>query len=276
MTYLEKLDLSNNRIEIIESGTFAKLTNMTTLTIKSNNLVKFPHQALSMATRLTNIHLGINKITVLDSPKNTKKFENLQFLDLSYNRIAIIAKDFIDMFPKLTQLSLHRNQLNCGCEHAWLREYKKCLCVFTHGRCRTPRNLYRYTLINFPVHHCPPVRSMQCHSEPTCQISLRTVQPRPSLSGRFRPMSHGAMWGEFIEPTTPDTTTTETTTETLKTSTIITSTQKMHEEVGGGCSSGRSNNKSLLYISIAFVLMRYTCKFLTSEIVPCVQVNHTT
>lgn len=104
------LNLSFNRINKIDSDAFGNLTNLARLNLKNNNLSGCLEQApySSLKNSLVRLSISHNRLTCLSE---FELFENLQYLDLSFNLIETITnKTFQNLF-NLYVLDLNYNRI---------------------------------------------------------------------------------------------------------------------------------------------------------------------
>ncbi|XP_060524010.1 chaoptin isoform X2 [Cylas formicarius] len=131
---LQLLDVSNNRIADIPSDLFRFLNNLRIvnfshnrlralpdnlfreqglerLDISHNMLSKLPLTSMSVATALSVCELDVswNSISSLSHGGVLQRFKNLNWLDLSYNRLAQIDSNTFKGLPRLSSLDLSHN-----------------------------------------------------------------------------------------------------------------------------------------------------------------------
>uniref|UniRef100_A0A1A9ZRB4 Protein slit n=1 Tax=Glossina pallidipes TaxID=7398 RepID=A0A1A9ZRB4_GLOPL len=97
---LMRLDLSNNKINILSDFTFVNLTKLSTLIISYNNLQCLQRHALA----------GLN---------------NLRVLSLHGNQISMMPEGSFDDLKSLTHIALGNNPLYCDCALKWFSDWIK-------------------------------------------------------------------------------------------------------------------------------------------------------
>ena len=86
----------------------AKLTNLTSLDLRGNNLSELP-ESVAKLTNLTSLDLELNKLSEL--PESVGKLTNLTSLDLSRNNLSELPES-VAKLTKLTSLDLELNKLS--------------------------------------------------------------------------------------------------------------------------------------------------------------------
>nr|XP_023026888.1 chaoptin [Leptinotarsa decemlineata] len=113
LTYLRLVDLSHNRLRSLPDNLFRE-EGLERLDISHNLLSKLPLSSMSVATAMTvcELDLSWNSISSLSHGGLLTRFKRLNFLDLSYNRLAQIDAGTFKSLPRLTSLDLsHNSQL---------------------------------------------------------------------------------------------------------------------------------------------------------------------
>ncbi|XP_071792808.1 slit homolog 2 protein-like isoform X2 [Asterias amurensis] len=114
---LNKLDLRNNRISIIEEGAFQGASNMFELNLRTNRLTCIGNETF----------IGL---------------KSLRLLALYDNGISTITSGAFDSLKELSTVNLMGNPLNCNCHMSWLPEWLNSRSVFTGDPiCQSPENL---------------------------------------------------------------------------------------------------------------------------------------
>lgn len=93
---LKELDLSNNKLSEFNKLDFSQLKSLKILVLEGNNIVKIPIPTLDTIVTLENLSLSRNKIFLLnfdDGSEHLQILEKLKMLDISYNKLTVIAKD---------------------------------------------------------------------------------------------------------------------------------------------------------------------------------------
>ena len=135
MNKLEELKLHYNSIQYISLNTFQNLTSLKLLNLGHNNLLKFPVESLrhlrsleelflndnllvdlpnnlfDVLPSLQRLHLYKNKIVMKETNKVFSSLDNLVYLDLSYNKIRCISRQYFENLRKLKWLYLNNNEI---------------------------------------------------------------------------------------------------------------------------------------------------------------------
>ncbi|XP_022086573.1 slit homolog 2 protein-like isoform X2 [Acanthaster planci] len=114
---LNKLDLRNNRISIIEEGAFEGAENLFELNLRSNRLTCIGNETF----------IGLR---------------SLRLLALYDNGISTITSGAFDSLKELSTVNLMGNPLNCNCHLSWLPEWLISRNIVTGNPiCQSPDNL---------------------------------------------------------------------------------------------------------------------------------------
>ena len=114
LMHLQFIDLSSNKLTIIEKSQFKNNTKLYFLDLQ-NNILKYFNL-------------------------NFKNFPHLRFLYLQNNELTILKEDnfgyYLDNSPILKQkqnlsLLIYHNKLNCNCSMHWIRELKYVISIIT-------------------------------------------------------------------------------------------------------------------------------------------------
>ena len=106
-----KIDLWDNKIQILDVGAFEGLSSLQRLWLWSNRLTIFPN--LTDLPRLSVLYLADNRFDgTLPSDILISKPNNLQFLKLNGNNIESAPAEFFANFPRLKTLHIYQNSLS--------------------------------------------------------------------------------------------------------------------------------------------------------------------
>ncbi|XP_078663923.1 uncharacterized protein LOC144907026 [Branchiostoma floridae x Branchiostoma belcheri] len=108
---LEELDLDNNQISDIETGSFEDLSNLRLLFLYRNAMEKLQSGLFKGMTNLLQIYLSSNNITTVEDGA-FEGLENLQLIQLHKNQIEEIGDGAFKGLPTLIDLDLHLNNLS--------------------------------------------------------------------------------------------------------------------------------------------------------------------
>ena len=140
-TELNKINLYNNKIKFIQSGTFDPLVNLEFLYINKNKLINIDTTLIVNIKKLKHFHIYKNQLTKLPTkwlPTNLESLDvsgntigyisintfegafNLNKIEITLNNITIEY----DTFSKLTKLTTikayPRNKNRCTCKYIWI------------------------------------------------------------------------------------------------------------------------------------------------------------
>ena len=121
LSNLKWLDLSNNRIRIIEDSTFRGLSLMHLFLNGNRNIQIRPSSFLGLETTGMYLHdCSLQRITVeVLAPLNN----TLRYLWLNGNEMERVDRKLLPVFGTLSHLRLGSNPLHCNCEIQWLKEF---------------------------------------------------------------------------------------------------------------------------------------------------------
>ena len=106
---LTKLDLFLSNVEF-ENAYFKHRYKIQHLYLDKCDLRSIPPSVRAIAGSLVKLSLDVNKITTL-KPLQGKRFAQLSYLDLTNNRISVLAPNAL-LLPRLTSMDLSENLLN--------------------------------------------------------------------------------------------------------------------------------------------------------------------
>ncbi|XP_068912534.1 adhesion G protein-coupled receptor A3 isoform X2 [Tenebrio molitor] len=112
---LQKLDLSRNRLTVLQNNQFSELPNLRRLDISSNSIKNI--ELLAFA-----------------------KLSNLERLKLNQNQISTVGLGTFDPLVSLKQLDISSNPLTCDCSLLWLLDWsqKESVKLVSNPTCNTP------------------------------------------------------------------------------------------------------------------------------------------
>ncbi|XP_014246469.1 nephrocan [Cimex lectularius] len=161
---LKQLDLSNNRITTIAEGSFAQLILLQTLNLSGNNINILSSSIFTNQRNLKTLDLSnlnnvmkcdqvlcfpvpesneLQELILMNSPvlvnrlvndaAALKTFKQLTILNLAYANLTELRNDLLNYFPRLKQLYLQGNDLNCTLlqsTYLWLEIKEVDDCIF--------------------------------------------------------------------------------------------------------------------------------------------------
>ncbi|KAK3096058.1 hypothetical protein FSP39_022615 [Pinctada imbricata] len=123
--YTTELKLNNNKIGKIQSnGLFSRLINLRILDISDNRVEIIEDGAFDGANHLGELDLSSNRLTKVTA-KMMQGLAGLRTLSLLDNQIRCITNGAFDSMKMLSLLNLESNQFTCDCHIAWLAEWVK-------------------------------------------------------------------------------------------------------------------------------------------------------
>lgn len=153
---LTRLDLEYNRIRAIQPGALLGLSKLRVLTLKGNKLTSVPWR---LPASLTRLDLSENCISVLDLP-SLSSLVNLQSLTINSNCLRSVPESAFDGLARLRSLDLANNLWACRCDILYLYRW-----LLAGGArmaadivCAEPTHLAHHVLLNLTVLDiCPRV-----------------------------------------------------------------------------------------------------------------------
>ncbi|XP_044003406.1 leucine-rich repeat-containing protein 15-like [Aphidius gifuensis] len=107
---IENLDLSYNRLDYLEPGTFNNLLNLQTLALDVNNLRALSSDIFNGIEKLTSLSLSQNKLNFIQ-PGTFNNLSNLKCLYIYKNRLTSLPKDIFVGLKNLEMIGLSSNRL---------------------------------------------------------------------------------------------------------------------------------------------------------------------
>uniref|UniRef100_A0A8D0LBN6 Vasorin n=1 Tax=Sphenodon punctatus TaxID=8508 RepID=A0A8D0LBN6_SPHPU len=195
------LDLSHNRIAMLEASTFhainleslkiaglglsrldeeifQHLHNLHELDISDNQLSWVP-KVLQRLHSLTKLNLAGNAQISQLRDEDFQELYNLQELDISNLNLNTIPRDFFSTFPRLRAITAAENPFNCICQLSWLVQWlqarKAVLRRSEETRCHfPPKNAGK--LLQHLVY-----TDFGCPTTTTPSTTLKTTMPRSAV-----------------------------------------------------------------------------------------------
>ncbi|KAJ8005662.1 hypothetical protein DPEC_G00120260 [Dallia pectoralis] len=154
---LTRLDLEDNRIRAIQPGALLRLGRLKVLTLKGNQLTSLP---VNLPASLTHLDLSANCISALDIP-SLNALVNLQVLKINSNCLRSVPESAFDRLPRLRSVELANNLWVCECDimylYRWLLSGRQKMAA-TDLVCAEPTHLaHRMILTLSVVAICPRV-----------------------------------------------------------------------------------------------------------------------
>lgn len=120
VTKLRYLDLSSNKIHLLDEFIFEPLEHLEVLLLYNNSISQIDRTAFSSLSSLQRLYLSQNQISrfPLELVKERSRLETLRLLDVSSNRIKSLSLHELQALPAWIKngLYFHNNPLTCSCE----------------------------------------------------------------------------------------------------------------------------------------------------------------
>ncbi|XP_067934763.1 leucine-rich repeats and immunoglobulin-like domains protein 2 isoform X2 [Watersipora subatra] len=159
---LKQLNLSSNRISQIEEASFMHLRTLETLDLRNNELsdsLQSPANAVfSSLSSLVSLQLSGNKLQSITS-KLLRGLEALQTLELGENPVAMVESYAFSTLPSLISLEMDTSSLVCDCKISWLPPWleQRGMSSTVEGRCAHPPALVGQSIFEIELQRfeCP-------------------------------------------------------------------------------------------------------------------------
>ncbi len=141
-TYTTELRLNDNDISRISAdGKFVNLINLNKLDLRNNRISIIEEGAFQGASNLYELNLRTNRLTCIGN-ETFIGLKSLRLLALYDNGISTITSGAFDSLKELSTVNLMGNPLNCNCHMSWLPEWLNSRNVVTGDPiCQSPENL---------------------------------------------------------------------------------------------------------------------------------------
>ncbi|KAJ8033416.1 Toll-like receptor Tollo [Holothuria leucospilota] len=121
--FLERIDLSFNRIMRIDGGTFYHLDKLLVVHLNNNYLRKIDSGDFNISSSVFyRLDLSNNFISWIHN-NSFEMASCLEHLDLSNNKLEGIPNGVFDNLPYLSYLSIRGNPLNCSCDLVYFTDW---------------------------------------------------------------------------------------------------------------------------------------------------------
>lgn len=122
---LESLDLSYNRLDGIDHNTFRRFTNLRSLNLSHTNLHSYGFSTFFHQNKLKTLDISNNNWSEVNFSLFTRKFNDLETLNLENNRLHTIKGLTTSIFPNLNILGISKNRFTCEFLAAFLSNWPK-------------------------------------------------------------------------------------------------------------------------------------------------------
>ncbi|XP_039262601.2 slit homolog 1 protein-like isoform X2 [Styela clava] len=172
LTNLKKIDLSNNKLMIIEEGAFNGAYSVLELWINDNELSDMNGGMFTGLRNLRTLMARNNRLKCI-SNATFAGLSSMTHLSLYGNQITSIVEGAFDSLTSLNLLNLLSNPLICNCHMSWLSVWLR-TGTFSSGnpRCAEPSFLHGFPVadINPQDFHCSTEEKSQ---PPTCKPEVK-------------------------------------------------------------------------------------------------------
>ena len=158
---LERLYLEGNQLVSVNAEMFRQMPQIIMMDISKNVLQVFDLEDCDPLTNLRNLSLAHNSI--YDVSKTLGFCDNLEILDMSFNRIQVVPGDSLSGRNRaLSMLKLEGNPLQCDCRLTSLRDWLRNNPPSVLPRCEGPRQHYGAVITDLNIHDfsCKPPKAM--------------------------------------------------------------------------------------------------------------------
>lgn len=138
---LIELDLSNNNLKVLHTGTFSDVIRLRVLTITYNEIEYLGDSLFENLTFLAKVDLRHNQLKGI-SQHTFVNVSELREINLEYNQLTVLKDETFRNLQKLTALTLYQNPWNCTCELQQFQKFVIMRGLYTPPTdCLTPMNL---------------------------------------------------------------------------------------------------------------------------------------
>ncbi|KAI6200949.1 Slit-like protein 2 protein [Aphelenchoides besseyi] len=116
LTKLERLDLSENLIENVETNALHGLHSLRELNLSSNRLRRFSSDAFGFPASTLEVLLLNDNLLQCITPTTMSNFVKLRKLSLARNQLRSITNDIFDLSSNLNELRIEGNEFLCNCQ----------------------------------------------------------------------------------------------------------------------------------------------------------------
>lgn len=108
---IEELDLSQNKLQVLEYNSFAHLTSLKELKVSRNQLHRCEESTLANLKHLTSLDLSSNKLVALHNKFFAPVQATIERLLLQNNSISVLTPGLFHQLTSLQHLDLSRNEI---------------------------------------------------------------------------------------------------------------------------------------------------------------------
>ncbi|RNA38415.1 Slit 2 [Brachionus plicatilis] len=149
---LQRLDLRNNKIYLIEENAFQGADQLSELFLNENFLSNISPNMFSGLQNLKTLLLRSNSLNFLTN-NSFNNLNQLRLLSLYDNQISCIQRGAFDNLKSLSTLNLMSNPFVCNCGLKWLKDWLKHANIATgNPKCSAPGHLKDHSLVNLDDH----------------------------------------------------------------------------------------------------------------------------
>lgn len=138
------LDLDENDIEYLQEGTFKDFKKLEYLYLVANGLKRIGDNAFSGTNFISELWLGSNEITELPATIFGSENVVMERLDISYNKLTFLTKDFLKQVNVTVSISLDDNPWQCSCYYYHILDWAGSRISSEKARSGEPRCVGEY------------------------------------------------------------------------------------------------------------------------------------
>lgn len=147
---LQKLDLRNNAIEIIEDGTFQGASSILDLLLTENKLKEVNSKTFVGLSNVRTLMLRTNALECIHNDTFTD-LDSIRMISLYDNHIRCIMPGSFDRLGHLSTLNLLSNPFYCNCHLGWLADWLRKKNIITgNPKCQFPVRLKDIPIQDIP------------------------------------------------------------------------------------------------------------------------------
>jgi len=179
LPHLSSLSLANTGLTTIHPGAFAQTNRLERLDLSYNQLQQLDSSTLASMPRLLVLKANNNKLVCI-SP-SLSELHQLEVLSLQHNQLTSLPPALAKL-ARLRQLRLDRNRLECSCSSSWLATFlRRRPSLGLGAECVSPRHLQGSAVSTLLSHQLPcpgppGSSSGECGAAPRCPEACKCAR----------------------------------------------------------------------------------------------------